>query len=72
MYCIKNKKGDITTAKRYTLRHAAGAPMYTTKTAKIQIRNTRELDDNIRVGDIFFKPKKSQKNKNPTFKLMPQ
>ena len=53
--------------KQYTLRHSAGAEMYTTKTPKIQIRNMKPYSKNkdITVGEIWFKPKKSGKNPNP-------
>jgi len=55
--------------KRYALRHAAGAPKYTTNSVKIQIRNQRKLESNqdIIIGDIYHKPKKSQKTPNPTW-----
>ena len=43
--------------KRYTLRHAAGAPKYTTKTGKLEIRNQRSYNDDITIGDIHFKVK---------------
>ena len=43
--------------KRYTLRHAAGAPKYTTKTGKLEIRNQRSYNEDITVGDIYFKVK---------------
>lgn len=57
--------------KRYALRHAAGAPKYTTKTIKIQIRNQREWSENpeVIIGDIYHKPKKSLKNPNPDWVL---
>ena len=45
--------------KRYTLRHAAGASKYTTKTGKLEIRNQRPFNDDITIGDIYFKVKES-------------
>ena len=41
--------------KRYTLRHAAGASKYTTKTGKLEIRNQRPYNNDITIGDIYFK-----------------
>ena len=60
-------------SKSYTLRHAAGAQSYTTKTTKINIKNFRpssNIPDDVFVGDIYFKPKASIKNKNPEWTLM--
>lgn len=59
-------------SKRYTLRHAAGADKYTIKTPKIHIRDQRpyEHDDNITLGDIYFRPKKSKTNPKPSFTKM--
>ena len=58
-------------SKRYTLRHAAGADKYTIKTPKIQIRDQYRVDENITLGEIYYKPKKSKKNPNPVFTKMP-
>ena len=57
-------------SKRYTLRHAAGADKYTIKTPKIRIRDQHAYDDNITLGDIYYKPKKSKTNPNPVFTKM--
>ena len=70
LYCMTEKTVGTdwreAPKKRYTLRHAAGAPMYTTKTLKINIRNQRE-ENGVLVGDIYYRPKKSTKNPAPTF-----
>lgn len=51
-----SKKGWI--KKRYTLRHAAGAPKYTTDTPKIHIKpNTLSTNPNVIAGDIWYKRK---------------
>ena len=39
----------------YILRHAAGADKYTIKTPKIQIRDQYRIDENITLGDIYYK-----------------
>jgi len=58
--------------KQYTLRHAAGAPKYTVKTPKINIKDQRPINDSsIIVGDIWYKPSKSQINPSPTWTKMP-
>jgi hypothetical protein len=42
----------------YTLRHAAGAPEYTTLTAKIKIeKNDKSENPDIILGDIYYKKK---------------
>jgi hypothetical protein len=55
---------------RYTLRHAAGAPKYTTQTDNVHIKNQRK-DGDVIVGDIHYKPKKSTKNPKPVWTKMP-
>lgn len=76
IYCMSEKtvgtdwkanlsKGWIN--KRYTLRHAAGAPVYTTNTAKIKIKDIKPDIGDINSGDIYYKPKKSVKNPKPEF-----
>lgn len=78
VYCMSEKTVGTSwraaPKKRYTLRHAAGAEKYTTKTPKVEIRNMRrwEHNDQITVGDIYYKPKKSKTYPNPTWELMPQ
>jgi len=70
LYCMTEKTVGTdwreAPKKRYTLRHAAGAPMYTTETVKINIRNQRK-ENGVLVGDIYYRPKKSKKNPAPTF-----
>ena len=61
-----------TPKKQFTLRHAAGGEKYTTKIDKIWIKNQREWESgkNIIIGDIWYKPKKSQSNPNPKWTNM--
>jgi alkylated DNA repair dioxygenase AlkB len=50
--------------KRYTLRHAAGAPEYTTETAKIKVKmNNKSKYPDITLGDIYYKRKAGIKEK---------
>ena len=56
--------------KRYTVRHAAGSAKYTTLAPKVNVRNQSKFDDDITVGDLFFKPKKSVKNPKPVWDKM--
>lgn len=78
VYCMSEKAvgTDWMAAprKRYTLRHAAGADKYTTKTGKIWIKNRRELSENpaLSVGDIYYKPGKSKTVPNPAWTNMSQ
>jgi len=73
LYCMTEKTVGTdwreAPKKRYTLRHAAGAPMYTTETVKINIRNQRK-ENGVLVGDIYYRPKQSKKNPAPTFTHM--
>jgi hypothetical protein len=78
IYCMSEKtvgtdwrpcKAEGWLKKRYTLRHAAGAAMYTTNTPKIKVGNIRpttlqQYKDIISVGDIVEKEKKGKKGKN--------
>ena len=75
IYCMSEKtvgtdwrpcKAEGWLKKRYTLRHAAGAAMYTTNTDKIKVDNIRpttlpQYKDVIKVGDIVYKEKKKSK-----------
>jgi len=75
IYCMSEKtvgtdwrpcKAEGWLKKRYTLRHAAGAEMYTTNTGKIKVDNIRpttlpQYKDVIKVGDIVYKEKKKSK-----------
>ena len=50
--------------KMYTLRHAAGAPEYTTFTTKIRIqKNSKSKNQDIVLGDICYKRKAGVKDK---------
>lgn len=40
--------------KMYTLRHAAGAPKYTTRTGKINVQNIRKYDNDTFIGDTTY------------------
>lgn len=76
IYCMSEKtvgtdwrpcKEEGWLKKRYTLRHAAGAEKYTTKTGKIEIINRRptnlpQYKDIITIGDIVYKEKKKNKS----------
>jgi hypothetical protein len=80
IYCMSEKtvgtdwrpcKEEGWLKKRYTLRHAAGAEKYTTKTGKIDIINRRptaipQYKDIITVGDIVYKEKKKSGKKSKT------
>ena len=78
VYCMSEKTvgSDWMAApkKRFTLRHAAGAVKYTMKTDKIWIQNQGPWseDSRITIGDIFYRPKKSKSNQNPTWTNMSQ
>lgn len=71
VYCMTEKTvgTDWTAApkKQYTLRHCAGAAKYTTETSTIRIVNQRpsEYNQNVFIGDIMFKQKKSKSSPNP-------
>lgn len=55
--------------KRYTLRHAAGAPKYTTDTTKIQVRpNNLSTNPNVTTGDIWYKRKAGVEDKKAGIK----
>ena len=50
--------------KRFTLRHAAGAPQYTTDTPKIHIvANDLSTTPSVITGDIYYKRKAGVKDK---------
>ena len=73
IYCMSEKTVGtdwmLAPKHKYTLRHAAGASKYTTKTPTLKIVNQKvsEQNENVIVGDICFKPKKSQSNPNPVW-----
>ena len=71
IYCMSEKTVGTDWRKaphdKYALRHAAGAPKYTTKTPKIRIKDIK-VKGEIREGEIFYKPKKSGKNPKPAWK----
>lgn len=65
-----NKKHQVP-KKRYTLRHTTGVEKYTTKTNKIWVKNKRIWkDNNVTIGDIFYKSSKTKINPNPTWEDM--
>jgi alkylated DNA repair dioxygenase AlkB len=73
VYCMSEKTVGtdwmLAPKHQYTLRHAAGAENYTTKTQTLRIVNKKEsqINNNVVEGSVQFKPKKSQSNPNPTW-----
>ena len=58
--------------KMYTLRHAAGAEKYTTRTAKVLIDNIKEYNKDINIGEINFWNKKKDDKKKKIFEPVPK
>ena len=69
IYCMSEKTVGTdwrkAPKKKYALRHAAGAPKYTTKTPTMHIKDIKDEKDGVKRGDIYFRPKKSGKNPHP-------
>jgi hypothetical protein len=72
IYCMSEKTVGTdwrkAPKKKYALRHAAGAPKYTTKTPTMHIRDIKEEEEGVKRGEIYFRPKKSGKNPHPKWK----
>jgi len=80
VYCMSEKSvgTDWKSGSKYTIRHAAGGAKYTTcapgRSQKLlEVKNQRSSSeyDGLTLGDIWFRPGKSQKDPNPVLKKMP-